>query len=65
MVLVVPDQELTPDQHKHLGQRFSELHVHTQLRGMNVEHPVITTENTPFTQSDGWHSDVTCTYNEV
>jgi taurine dioxygenase len=64
MVLVFPDQSLTPGQHKALGKRFGSLHVHPQLRGAKMEHPevlpVVTNKDTPFTPGDGWHSDVTC-----
>jgi taurine dioxygenase len=64
MVLVFPDQQLEPAQHKALGQAFGELHVHPQLRGADLEHPeilpVVTNEHSPFTPGDGWHSDVTC-----
>ncbi len=64
MVLVFPDQHLTPAQHKAFGARFGELHVHPQLRGSKMEHPevlpVVTNEHSKFTPGDGWHSDVTC-----
>jgi taurine dioxygenase len=64
MVLVFPDQELTPGQHKALAERFGRLHVHPQLRGAKMEHPevlpVVTHKDSPFTAGDGWHSDVTC-----
>ena len=64
MVLVFPDQELSPGEHKELGRRFGELHVHPQLRGAKLEHPevlpVVTNAHSPFTPGDGWHSDVTC-----
>ena len=64
MVLVFPDQELTPEQHKAFGAHFGDLHIHPQLRGAKMEHPevlpVVTNEHSPFTPGDGWHSDVTC-----
>jgi taurine dioxygenase len=64
MVLVFPDQDLSPQAHKEFGLRFGELHVHPQLRGSKLEHPevlpVVTNADTPFTPGDGWHSDVTC-----
>jgi len=64
MVLVFPDQELPPEGHKALGERFGELHVHPQLRGSDMKFPeilpVVTNEHSPFTPGDGWHTDVTC-----
>ncbi len=64
MVLVFPDQDLSPAEHKRLGAYFGELHVHPQLRGADLEYPeilpVVTNEHSPFTPGDGWHSDVTC-----
>ena len=63
-VLVFRDQDLGPEHHKALGERFGELHVHPQLRGSDMKYPevlpVITNEHSPFTPGDGWHSDVTC-----
>ena len=64
MVLVFPDQELSPGQHKALGERFGRLHIHPQLRGAKMAHPevlpVVTNEHSPFTPGDGWHTDVSC-----
>jgi len=64
MVLVFPDQQLTPGQHKALAQRFGSLHIHPQLRGAKMAHPevlpVVTNEHSRFTAGDGWHTDVTC-----
>lgn len=64
MVLVFPDQDITPAQHKALGQRFGELHIHPQLRNATMDHPevlpVVTNADSPFTPGDGWHTDVTC-----
>jgi taurine dioxygenase len=64
MVLVFPDQQLDPGEHKAFGLRFGELHVHPQLRGAKMKHPevlpVVTNADTPFTPGDGWHTDVTC-----
>ncbi len=64
MVLVFPEQRLTPADHKAFASRFGRLHVHPQLRGAEMEHPevlpVVTNEHSPFTPGDGWHSDVTC-----
>ena len=63
-VLVFPDQDLTQQQHKTFGERFGRLHVHPQLRGLELSHPevlpVVTNKDSPFTPGDGWHTDVTC-----
>jgi taurine dioxygenase len=64
MVLVFPDQELGPEEHKAFARHFGRLHVHPQLRGAKMSHPEIlpvhTNADTPFTAGDGWHADVTC-----
>ena len=64
MVLVFPEQALNADQHKDLGRRFGDLHVHPRLRGAKIPHPEIlpvhTNADSPFTPGDGWHADVTC-----
>ncbi len=64
MVLVFPDQEIGPEEHKAFGERFGRLHIHPQLRGAKMAHPevlpVVTNKDSPFTAGDGWHTDVTC-----
>ena len=64
MVLVFPDQDLGPEEHKAFGRRFGPLHIHPQLRKAKMSHPEIlpvhTNADSPFTAGDGWHSDVTC-----
>ncbi len=63
-VLVFPGQELAPEHHKALGQRFGELHVHPQLRGSYMPHPdvlpVVTHEHSSSTAADVCHTAVTC-----
>ena len=64
MVLVFPEQDLGPEEHKNFGRLFGTLHVHPQLRGAEMSHPEIlpvhTNADSPFTPGDGWHGDVTC-----
>ena len=59
------DQELTIEQHKALGRRFGDLHIHPAQHRNGLEgHPEILVvhadENTTRPAGDGWHSDVSC-----
>jgi len=63
MILVFRDQQLTREEHKALGRRFGELHVHPMhtTRSQDPEIlPVRTTAKSAYTAGDGWHADVTC-----
>jgi taurine dioxygenase len=62
-VLFFRDQDLSPDQHKAIGESFGELHVHPVLPSRAEEgHPEIVVLQSgpqlPFV-ADSWHSDVT------
>lgn len=62
-VLFFRDQDLTPQQHKAIGECFGELHVHPVLPSRKDEgHPEIvileSSAKVPFV-ADQWHSDVT------
>ena len=66
-VLFFRDQEMTVEQHKSLGRRFGELHIHpasTDYKAGLREHPEILVihadEKTTRTSGDSWHSDVSC-----
>jgi len=58
------DQELTYEQHKHLGQCFGELHLHPAWPRLVTGHPEImelyTDENSKRIAGEDWHSDVSC-----
>ncbi len=62
-VLFFRDQEMTLDQHKDLGRRFGELHIHPSAPAPKG-HPEIlrvhADADTKRTAGDKWHSDVSC-----
>jgi|APSaa5957512535_1039671.scaffolds.fasta_scaffold37862_2 taurine dioxygenase len=57
------DQDMTLDQHKDLGRRFGDLHVHPAAPGPEG-HPEIlivkADENSKHVAGEFWHSDVSC-----
>lgn len=63
LVLFFRDQDLTLEQHKALGRRFGELHVHPAAP-KDAERPEIfvvhADETSTFVAGDSWHSDVSC-----
>jgi taurine dioxygenase len=64
-VIFFRDQELTIDQHKALGRRFGDLHIHpARYRNGSTDHPEILVVHadgdTTRATGDGWHSDVSC-----
>ncbi len=63
LVLFFRDQDLTLDQHKSVGRRFGELHIHPAAP-KDAEHPeilVVHGDNTvKFVAGSLWHSDVSC-----
>lgn len=64
-VLVFRDQRLTRADHKAIGRRFGELHVHPSRRRPGFEgdpeiFPVRADEETVLNNGGLWHADVTC-----
>jgi taurine dioxygenase len=63
-VLFFQDQELTPEQHKRLGNYFGELHLHPAWPRLVEGHPEImeiyADENSKRIAGEEWHSDVSC-----
>ena len=63
LVLFFRDQELTFEQHKALGRRFGELHIHPAAP-KDAEHPEILVvhgdDKVEFVAGSLWHSDVSC-----
>ena len=63
LVLFFRDQHLTFEQHKALGRRFGELHVHPAAP-KDAEHPEILVvhgdDKVEFVAGSLWHSDVSC-----
>ena len=64
LVIFFRDQELTPAQHKALGQRFGKLHIHPAPLGIVDGHPemiiIKADENSERIAGEVWHSDVSC-----
>ena len=63
LVLFFRDQELTLEQHKAIGERFGDLHVHPAAPKAE-EHPEILVvhgdDKVKFVPGSMWHSDVSC-----
>lgn len=63
-VLFFRDQAMTPEQQKHLGQRFGELHLHPAWPRLVEGHPevmeIYADENSKRIAGEDWHSDVSC-----
>lgn len=61
-VIVLRDQELTPETHKAFGRRFGELHTHPAAPGPEGHPEILLLENhgKDETITEVWHSDVTC-----
>ena len=63
LVLFFRDQDLTLDQHKAVGRRFGELHIHPAAP-KDAEHPEILVvhgdDTVAFVAGSLWHSDVSC-----
>ena len=63
LVLFFRDQDLTLDQHKAVGRRFGELHIHPAAP-KDAEHPEILVvhgdDTVEFVAGSLWHSDVSC-----
>jgi taurine dioxygenase len=63
LVVFFRDQELTPDQHVALGQRFGELHIHPSapcVDGRPELMKIHADETSPFAEGTNWHTDVSC-----
>jgi taurine dioxygenase len=64
LVIFFRDQNLTPAQHKALGQRFGRLHIHPAPLGVLDGDPEIiivqADENSRHVAGELWHSDVSC-----
>ena len=64
LVLFFRDQNLSPEQHKAIGRRFGELHIHPAPLGILEGHPEVVIikadENSKHIAGEEWHSDVSC-----
>ena len=60
LVVFLPGQELTPGQHRALGQRFGELEIHPYIPKLDEEHPeIVVLRSEQGGIADVWHTDVT------
>jgi taurine dioxygenase len=63
-VIFFRDQRMTPEQHKALGRRFGELHIHPAYPLLLEGHPEImiihADETSKRVAGEDWHSDVSC-----
>jgi len=63
-VLFFRGQSMTPQQHKALGRRFGELHLHPAYPDILEGHPEIMViqadHNSKRIAGEDWHSDVSC-----
>jgi taurine dioxygenase len=63
LVIFFRDQELTPDQHVALGQRFGELHIHPSAPCVDNRPELMKIHadgTSPFAEGTNWHTDVSC-----
>ena len=63
LVVFFRDQELTPDQHVAIGQRFGELHIHPSapcVDGRPELMKIHADGTSPFAEGTNWHTDVSC-----
>jgi taurine dioxygenase len=60
MVVFLPDQHLTPEQHIALGRRFGEIEIHPFIEKYDTEHPeIVLLRSERGMIADVWHTDVT------
>jgi taurine dioxygenase len=62
-VIFFRDQEMTLEQHKDLGRRFGDLHVHPAAPGPEGQPEILVIhadENSKYVAGGGWHTDVSC-----
>ncbi|HEX4016156.1 MAG TPA: TauD/TfdA family dioxygenase [Frankiaceae bacterium] len=59
-VIFLPEQHVTPDEHRAFGSRFGEMELHPYLPKLDEEHPeiVVLRSGNGFI-ADVWHTDVT------
>ena len=59
-VIFLPDQHLSPDEHRELGRRLGELEVHPYIPKWDDEHPeIVVLRSEQGAIADVWHTDVT------
>jgi taurine dioxygenase len=60
MVVFLPDQHLTPEQHIALGRRFGEIEIHPFIQKLDEDHPeIVLLRSEQGMIADVWHTDVT------
>jgi taurine dioxygenase len=60
LVVFLPEQHLSPDDHIALGQRFGEIEIHPFIPKLDEAHPeIVLLESDHGAIADVWHTDVT------
>lgn len=60
LVVFLPGQNLTPDQHRSLGHRFGEIEIHPYIPKLDDAHPeIVVLRSDQGGIADVWHTDVT------
>jgi taurine dioxygenase len=60
LVLFLPDQRLSPDEHRALGARFGEIEIHPFIPKLDDGHPeIVVLRAAQGFVADVWHTDVT------
>ena len=62
LVIVFPEQDITPDQHKEFGRRFGTLNIHPHVKSLDGHPEILDITKEPDDKLNfggGWHSDMT------
>ena len=60
LVVFLPDQHLTPDEHRAFATRFGEAEIHPYIPKLDDDHPeIVVIDSEKGGRADVWHTDVT------
>ena len=60
LVVFLPDQHLTPDEHRAFAARFGEAEIHPFIPKLDADHPeIVVLDGDQGARADVWHTDVT------
>jgi taurine dioxygenase len=60
LVIFLPDQHLTPDEHRAFATRFGEAEIHPFIEKLDAGHPeIVVLDSERGGRADVWHTDVT------